>query len=96
MAAPPRTYPRIDSGDAPVPGARITLGHRLCTSRTPAADDLADLLAFYEREARRFRDDPAATRALLATEEPEPDPEEAALTTVASVLLNLDATLTRE
>ena len=54
-------------------------------------------MALHERETERFGQDPAAARALLAT---DPDqsvrPEHAALTAVASVLLNLDATLSRE
>jgi hypothetical protein len=81
------------------PAGRIAYGHRLCTARRPAEDDLARLLAFHEREADRFANDPAAAKALLAIGEgagDRSDPERAALTMVASVLLNLDATLTRE
>ena len=64
---------------------------------SPGPDDLAFLLAFYEREAGRFGKDHEGARALLATGEEEVARTElAALTTVASVLLNLDATLTRE
>jgi hypothetical protein len=78
---------------------RIAYGHRLCTARSPADDDVATLLAFHEREAERFAEDPAAAKALLAAGEGAggwSDPERAALTMVANVLLNLDATLTRE
>jgi hypothetical protein len=78
---------------------RIAYGHRLCTARGLAGDGLAALLAFHEREAERFAKDPAAAQALLAAREDaggRSDPERAALTMVANVLLNLDATLTRE
>ena len=78
------------------PADQIVLGHRLCTARRPDLDDLADLMAFYDRETRRFDRDREAARALLATEAQGPTAERAALTSVASVLLNLDATLTRE
>jgi hypothetical protein len=78
------------------PEERISHGHRLCTSRRPGPDDLADLVGFYQREATRFASDGGAARALLATDEEDGRTERAALTTVASVLLNLDATLTRE
>jgi hypothetical protein len=78
---------------------RIAYGHRLCTARRPADEDLAALVAFHDREARRFADDPGSARSLLAAGGGASEaggPERAALTMVASVLLNLDATLTRE
>jgi cytochrome c553 len=84
-----------EGGASPV--EKIGHGHRLCTARQPGADDLADLVAFYERESDRFGRDDEAARALLAADAEGPDSaERAALTSVASVLLNLDATLTRE
>jgi hypothetical protein len=78
---------------------RIAYGHRLCTARRPAERDLAALVAFHDREAGRFSDDPGSAEALLAAGGGASEggrPERAALTMVASVLLNLDATLTRE
>jgi hypothetical protein len=82
---------------------RIAYGHRLCTAQQPAAADLDALLAFFAREQARFAGDAAAARALVGLPPPEPgglEPEgpteQAALTMVANVLLNLDATLTRE
>ncbi len=79
------------------PADRIVRGHRLCTTRQPGEADLADLVAFYQREAARFEANAPAARALLAAGPDEPiDADRAALASVASVLLNLDATLTRE
>ena len=79
------------------PAARIVRGYRLCTAHRPDPRDLDDLLAFYERERRRFESDEGAARAILAVGEDAPlDVPSAALTTMASVLLNLDATLTRD
>ncbi len=86
-----------------LPAERIAYGHRICTARRPADADLETLLAFHGREAARFASDPAAARALLgagpdqaAGAEENASAGQAALTMVASVLLNLDATLTRE
>jgi Protein of unknown function (DUF1553)/Protein of unknown function (DUF1549)/Planctomycete cytochrome C len=68
-------------GGAPL-ADRIGYGYRVCTARRPAADDLEALVALHAREAARLGGGAAA--------------EERALASVASVLLNLDATLTRE
>jgi hypothetical protein len=65
------------------PRSRIAHGYRLCTAERPSPADLEALEALHGRELARVPIDPASADA-------------AALTTVASVLLNLDATLTRE
>jgi hypothetical protein len=64
------------------PADRIAYGYRRCTARRPAAADLERLVALHAREAERFSGRPTA--------------DEDALATVATVLLNLDPTLTRE
>ena len=79
---------------------RIAYGHRLCTARGPEAADLDSLVAFFGRERARYAGDALAARALVGSE-PEASQDvtqadAAALTMVANVLLNLDATLTRE
>ncbi|HYN02195.1 MAG TPA: DUF1549 and DUF1553 domain-containing protein, partial [Vicinamibacteria bacterium] len=77
--------------------SRVTYGHRLCTARRPGEADLADLLAFHERERTRFSREPESAKALLAGDAGKPEAaERASLTMVANVLLSLDATLTRE
>ena len=54
-------------------------------------------MAFYERERARFSREPESAKALLAGDAGKPGAvERASLTMVANVLLNLDATLTRE
>jgi hypothetical protein len=76
---------------------RIALGHRLCTARRPGPEDLAGLVAFYARERDRFAREPDSLRALVGDEgAAAAAAPRAALTMVANVLLNLDATLTRE
>jgi hypothetical protein len=88
---------RMATEGGPSPNEQIALGHRLSTAHRPGEADLEDLVAFYQREAARFQADTPAARALLARGEEEPaGADRAALISVASVLLNLDATLTRE
>jgi hypothetical protein len=54
---------------------RVAHGYRLCTSRPPAPDELAPLVAFYEREQARFLADPASAAALLAETTSGPAPK---------------------
>ena len=87
----------VQGGDSAA--ERIVAGHRLCTGHRPDPRDLDDLVAFYERERARLEREPDAARALLAVDGDAEAPkgaERAALTSVATVLLNLDATMTRE
>jgi len=87
--------------DADAPGDRSERGVRLVLARSASPEEIATLVALAEDRLGRYRADPAAARALLDVgEHPSPvdlDPAElAAWTLVASVLLNLDETLTRE
>ena len=61
---------------------RIRHGFRLATARYPAAEELAILSKAYQRQLKYFSE--AA------------EPEFAAMSTVASLILNLDETITRE
>jgi hypothetical protein len=86
-------------GDGDV--ARLAFGFRCCTAHAPDAGDLDVLTALLQRQRARYASDPAAAAALLAVGESPLSgdiaaPELAAFTVVASVLLNLDATLTRD
>ena len=81
--------------------SRITHGFRLLLSRPPRADELTILTAAYDRSAREFQADPAGTAALLAVGAFPADAklapaQLAALTNVASILMNLDETVTKE
>ena len=94
---------RMAREGGPRTAERIAYGHRLCTARRPAEPDLDALVAFFGREKARFAGDAAAARSVAGLPEPVPGSvlpespaEAAALTMVASVLLNLDATITRE
>jgi hypothetical protein len=81
--------------------ARAAFVFRLATSRAPSKNEESALLALAARGIARYRKDPKAARDLLHVGEspvdPKLDPAElAAWTTVASVALNLDETITRE
>jgi hypothetical protein len=80
---------------------RIERMFRMVTSRVPTARELQILNARYERNASLYRQQPEAASALnrtgmTAVDETVDAAELAALTTVASVLLNLDEVITKE
>ncbi len=85
---------------AETPRARAAHGFRLCLARAPEPDELDQLVRAYARERDHFASARQAAARLLADLAPEPEagelPELAAWTVVASVLLNLDETLTKE
>ena len=72
----------------------------LCTARFPTDRERAILRRVFAAQLARFRADPDAARKLLGVGESPRDPtqdevELAAWTAVASVILNLDETITR-
>ena len=77
---------------------RATYAFRLAVARTPKPDEVAQIVASYNRHLERFRkDSEAATRVLKGYAMAGVDPaEQAAWTLVANALLNLDEALTRE
>ncbi len=80
---------------------RIALAFRICTSRAPSAKDAEILAAALARFRQQYAADPAAAQKLITNGESKPDPklaplELAAHTALASLLLNLDETLTKE
>jgi hypothetical protein len=85
---------------ASTPADRIAWGFRLVTSRNPSPAELAPLLDLLKHQKKRFGSDVAAAENLLKVGESPRDPalpadELAAYTVIASVLLNLDETLTK-
>jgi len=80
---------------------QLAHGFRLATARPPQPAELKILLANYEKHRARFARDPAAAEALLAVGEAPANPnlrpaDLAAAAAVASLVLNLDETITRE
>jgi hypothetical protein len=80
---------------------RLTCGFQCVLSRSPHAAELAILVAAHDRALEGFQKEPAAAAGLLKVGKSSADPtikpaELAALTTVASTLLNLDEAVTKE
>jgi len=80
---------------------RIRWGFRLATARQPAAREVEVLRGIAEKELARYRADRAAALRLVSVGESHSDPkvdacELAAWTVVASTILNLDETITKE
>ena len=84
----------------PDPAARATYAFRLCVARAPAPAERETLVAAFLRERDHFATERRAGREMLGgvgARTPEAEvPELAAWTVVASALLNLDETLTKE
>ena len=80
---------------------RIALGFRLATGRKPAAPDVNLLRGLIHSELEQYQAHPEEAEKLLAVGESKPDaripkPELAAWTALASALLNLDETITKQ
>jgi hypothetical protein len=80
---------------------RIAYGFRLATGRRPDSGEVKVLLDLARTEGAEYRGDAEAARKLLTVGETAADArtsqtELAAWTTVASVILNLDETITKE
>jgi len=81
-------------------GDRIALMFRLATSRQIEADELHQLLTYFEEEKDRFANEPESAKSLLQVGEyPQKEvssiPEMAAYTLIANMIFNLDETITR-
>lgn len=92
---------RILKEGGSTPDSRIAYGYRLVTARPPDADAKRILLAGLNQRITEFKASPEAAAKLIATGESKPDAslnpaELAAYTMTASVLLNLDRTITRD
>ncbi len=81
--------------------ARIEYAFRLCLSRAPGSEEVEVLKTLYQREQERYQNDPAAVRDLLASKAQtlpkikETQEDWAAWFSIASALLNLDETITK-
>ena len=81
--------------------SRLSYGFRLVTARTPRAAEMTILRASLERTLREFQSDPAGAASLLKIGEASTDAKldvavMASYTSLASTLLNLDETVTKE
>jgi hypothetical protein len=79
---------------------RVVRLFRHVTGRRPSAAEIAIFIDAERRERARFREDPAAARALVTVGESSVDPgfdpiELAAWTQLATIILNLSETITK-
>jgi hypothetical protein len=82
------------------PESRLTFAFRLATGRSPTAAELSTLRSSVEKHMARFRQSPAAAEQFVSHGESPRDKsldvvELAAHTAVASVLLNMDETVSK-
>jgi len=80
---------------------QIAHGFRKITARTPTPDELQTLTKGHARRMERFKADPEAAKSLISQGESKPDAnldptQLAAMTTTASILINLDEAITKE
>ena len=80
---------------------QISRGFRKITGRQPSGDELATLRSGYQRRLKRYRAEPDDAIQLITIGESQADPKIdparlAAMTTTASILLNLDEAITKE
>ena len=68
---------------------------RRCLTRPPAAEELRQLVAFYEKQRARFKSGELKAGEVLGAKEEKCAPEPAAWAMVARVLLNLDEAITK-
>jgi hypothetical protein len=92
---------RVLTTGGTAPEARLTHAFRLVTARRPSPTELGILLNDWQDQLARFRAQPAAARARVSIGESPRDekldlPELAAYTAAASLILNLDETITKE
>nr|MCU0876067.1 DUF1553 domain-containing protein [Pirellulaceae bacterium] len=91
---------RLLSEGGVTPQDRIAYGYRLVLARRPAPEETAIVQALLDKELARYQQAPeAAAEAIRTGESPPraglPEPELAAYTLVANLLLNVDETVTR-
>ncbi len=91
---------RIMTEGGASPEERITFAYRTVLSRKPAADEIAIVKSAYEQHLASYKQTPEAATKLIKQGESKPkaglaEPELAAWTMVANLVLNLDETITR-
>ena len=74
----------------------ISYGFQLVAARRPTTSELARMVTYEKEQTARYQADPKSALELLGVKEGSSDPQMAALTLTANVLLNLDEVLTKE
>jgi hypothetical protein len=83
------------------PADRIAYGYRLVLARRPTPEEAAIVQTLLEKELARYQQNPESAGKAIRTGESQPkaglaEPELAAYTLVANLLLNLDETVMRD
>jgi hypothetical protein len=91
---------RVMKEGGPTPAERLAHAFRLAVSRPPTSGEERILLGLFQEALRRFQGDPAAAEKLLGVGDSPRDAkltctELAAWTVLASIVLNLDETITK-
>jgi hypothetical protein len=91
---------RMMTDGGPTPAGRLAVSFKRAVARPPTVEEQRVLLRFHGESLARFRADRGEARKLLAVGEARRDPsldeaELAAWATVASVILNLDETISK-
>ena len=92
---------RMIKNGGPTMDSRLNYGFRLVTARQPSTQERSHLLTAIQRSIDEFKEKPEEARALVKEgealfDESSPPIELAAYSIVASIILNLDETVTRE
>ena len=92
---------RIMNDGGPDPSSKLTFAFLRCLSRPPSEAESEVMLSLYKHELARYGEDPHAATALIkhgsAAHDSAGDPAEtAAWISIATTLLNLDESITRE
>jgi hypothetical protein len=92
---------RIMTEGAPSARSRVIYGFQLCVSRAPDSDEVASLVALYNKALTRFNQEPHAAEALVTSYPFKPRRELnarelAAWVVISKVLLNLDEVITKD
>ena len=89
----------LQAGNAPEQAIRR--GYRLTVGRLPNSEELDIMRQTYVSFLRQYRESPSEARKLLATgttqrDQTIPPAQHAAMTMIATILLNLDETVSKE
>lgn len=92
---------RMIQGGGETPEARLTYGFQLMTGRPPQEEELALLASAHQAMTAKYNDHPDQAEQLIAVGERPRDAsldpiEHAAFTMIASLILNLDESITKE
>jgi hypothetical protein len=101
LEASRRIAERMMKEGGSTPAERIAFGFRLATSRNPRQNETEVMLAGYNHQLAYYRDNKAEAVKLVSQGDSPRDEsldasEVAALSTVASLILNLDETITKQ